>query len=127
MAGVGSQRRRLAGRVKFLADVNVSRHVVAELCGAGFDVVRVVDLLDPRSTDEAIMEEARRLGTAVISHDQDFTAILAISGATTPSLINIRVSYVDAGRLANDRVRRNPVRSRHGWLSSARRQRSALE
>ncbi len=37
----------------------------------------------------------------MISHDQDFTAILALSGATQPSLINLRVSSVDASRIAS--------------------------
>jgi predicted nuclease of predicted toxin-antitoxin system len=87
--------------VKFLADVNVSRQVVARLRAEGFDVVRVPEIMDGRSPDEEIVHEARRRNAVVISHDQDFTSLLATTGATTPSLINIRVSYVDIGRLSN--------------------------
>ena len=34
------------------------------------------------------------------SHDQDFGAILALSGAISPSFINLRVSNVDTEHLA---------------------------
>ena len=100
MADFGAQRRTVVGSVKFVADVNVSRHVVAYLRSAGLDVVRVPEIMDERAADVDIIAEARRRGAVVISHDQDFTAILAVSGATLPSLLNVRVSYVDAERLA---------------------------
>ena len=87
--------------MNFLADINVSRRVVEVLCGAGFQAMRVSDVMDCRATDVQILEEARRRNAVVISHDQDFTAILATTGASSPSLINIRVSYVDVDRLAS--------------------------
>lgn len=86
--------------MKFLADVNVSRRVVARLREEGFDIVRIPEILDARTSDEDIIAEARRRGAVVISHDQDFTAILATTGATEPSLINIRVSEVEVESLA---------------------------
>lgn len=86
--------------MKFLADVNVSRHVVEHLRSQGHSVVRVPEILDPGSPDDAVIAEARRWGAIVISFDQDFGAILAVTGATSPSLVNLRVSFTDAGRLA---------------------------
>ena len=86
--------------MNFLADVNVSRHVVEHLRSQGHSVVRVPETMDPRSPDQAIISEARRRGAIVISFDQDFGAILAVSGATSPSLVNLRVTYTDANRLA---------------------------
>jgi len=86
--------------MKLLADVNISRHVVARLRSHGFDVIRASDILDPRAPDDDIIAEARRLGAVLISHDQDFSAILATTGATKPSLINVRVSHVDADGVA---------------------------
>jgi predicted nuclease of predicted toxin-antitoxin system len=65
----------------------------------------VSDLLDPRAPDEEVLAEARRLDAVVISHDQDFSALLATTGASYPSLINIRVSYVDGDRLAESIAR----------------------
>ncbi len=86
--------------MKLLVDFNVSRHVVDLLRKRGFDITRVGDVLSVRTPDEAIIAEARRINAVVISHDQDFTAILATTGATTPSLINLRMTYVDADRIA---------------------------
>ncbi len=77
-----------------IADVNVSAQVVRRLQARGVDIVRVTELLDPRSPDVEIVAHARRLGAAVVTHDQDLTAILAVSRATGPSLINLRTSSV---------------------------------
>lgn len=85
--------------MKILADVNVSRRVVERLRTEGIDIVRCTDLLDARTADTEILAEAARLGAIVLSHDQDFTALLATRGATGPSLINLRVSYVDVEQL----------------------------
>ena len=86
--------------MRLLADVNVSRHVVSRLKALGYDATRVSEIMNPRSSDHEIISEARRLGAILLSHDQDFGAILAITGAVDPSFINLRVSYADAERLA---------------------------
>ncbi len=87
--------------MELLADVNLSARVVARLRAAGIHIVRVPEIMDARSTDVEILAEAVRRGATVISHDQDFTTILAVSGATKPSLINVRVSHADSERLAD--------------------------
>jgi predicted nuclease of predicted toxin-antitoxin system len=87
--------------MRFVADVNVSRHVVVRLRELGLDVMRSSDVLDPRAPDDDIIAEARRRGAVLLTHDQDFTAILGLSGAAGPSLLNVRVSYVDAERIAH--------------------------
>lgn len=81
--------------MKFLADQNLSRKVVDKLCEAGLDVARVADVLNPRATDAEILVEAERRGAIILSHDQDFSTLLAASGMTRPSLVNLRVSYVE--------------------------------
>jgi predicted nuclease of predicted toxin-antitoxin system len=86
--------------VTLLTDVNISPLVVAALRDLGATVVRVGDVLDVRAPDEAIVAEAVRTGAILVSRDQDFSAILATSGATHPSLINVRVSELDPRRLA---------------------------
>ena len=88
--------------MRFLADINVSTHVVAGLCAAGFEVRRVAEVMNCRATDAEIVAEALRRGAVIVSYDQDFTAILATTGATQPSLINLRVSYVEATRLVRE-------------------------
>jgi predicted nuclease of predicted toxin-antitoxin system len=86
--------------MKFLADVNVSRRVVEQLNAWGFDVTRVTSVLDARSSDRAILAETARRNAILISHDQDFGALLAVSGASSPSFVNLRLSEVDVSRLA---------------------------
>lgn len=81
--------------MKILADVNVSRRVVERLRERGFDATRVSDLLDPRVPDHDIIDLAREMQAVVVSHDQDMSTILALSGASYPSLVNLRVSRVE--------------------------------
>lgn len=87
--------------MKLLCDVNLSQLVVDRLRSLGFDAVRASELLDPRSDDERIVEEARRLGAVVVTRDLDFSAILAMSSARTPSLVSVRVATVDPGEVAH--------------------------
>ena len=82
-----------------LADVNVSLRVVARLRDEGLHVVRAGEVLDIRAPDEEILAEAVRRGAVVVSRDQDFSAILAATGAVRPSLINLRSSEVNPERL----------------------------
>ena len=86
--------------MNILADVNVSAEVVVLPRAAGCEVQRVPAVMNARASDIEIIARARGEGSVVLSHDQDFTAILAVTGATMPSLVNLRVSYVDAERLA---------------------------
>jgi len=87
--------------MKVLVDMNVSRHVIDHLRRRGVDAVSVSALLDPRAPDEEIVALARDMGAVVLSHDQDFSAILARTRARQPSLINLRLSEVDAASIAN--------------------------
>jgi predicted nuclease of predicted toxin-antitoxin system len=86
--------------VKVLADLNVSIAVVARLRRSGIEVERVGEVMGSRSTDIEIVEAARERGSILLSHDQDFGAILAQSGASTPSLLNLRTTSIDADFLA---------------------------
>ncbi len=83
-----------------LADVNLSPLVVVALRDLGIAVVRIGDVLDIRAPDEDVVAEATPTGAILVSRDQDFSAILATTGAAQPSLINVRASEVDPGRLA---------------------------
>ena len=60
-----------------LLDVNLSRRVATALAQLGVNVHLVVDEMDPRSPDEAIIDWAGRRGAVIVSRDQDFSAILA--------------------------------------------------
>ncbi len=89
--------------LRFLADKNISPATVNELRRAGWDIFRVSDQLDPRSSDEEILAFARAKSRVVISHDLDFSSLLALAGHDSPSLITLRLTSADplftAGRL----------------------------
>ena len=57
--------------MRFLADENVSRFVVAGLQAAGFDVVAVA-LTSPGVSDSDVLAAARREGRILITEDRDF-------------------------------------------------------
>lgn len=86
--------------MRLLADVNVSRLVVGHLRAAGVEVHHVPEILDPRVSDRTIVAHARSIDAILVSHDQDFSALLAMSGAPGPSLINLRTSTVEHHRIA---------------------------
>jgi len=82
--------------MKLLADLNISPRVVTLLRRAGHDVTRVGDVLDPRAADDTILDHAAQSEAVLLSQDQDFSAILAGRGARGPSLVNLRLSIVEA-------------------------------
>lgn len=86
--------------MKVLADINVSVVVVDILRRSGVAIERVIDSLDPRSSDVEILAAALERGAVLLSHDQDFAELLALSGAIKPSLINVRVTSIDPVFLA---------------------------
>jgi predicted nuclease of predicted toxin-antitoxin system len=81
--------------VKIFADVNISPRVVEHLRQAGHDAVRITDLMDARASDEEVLARAASAGAVLVSRDQDFSALVAVSGAAAPSLVNVRLSSVD--------------------------------
>jgi predicted nuclease of predicted toxin-antitoxin system len=85
--------------LRILADVNVSGHVCSGLAAAGHEVLQVRHVLDLRTPDEEVLAEARKRRAVLLSHDQDFGGLLAVSGASGPSWINLRVTHVDSRKL----------------------------
>lgn len=78
--------------MRLLADLHISPKTVEQLRSHGYDVVRVSDVMDPRSRDEQIVDHARRDGRVILTQDLDYSAIIALSGASEPSLISLRLS-----------------------------------
>ena len=87
--------------VKTIADINISIRIVAALRERGHDIVRVDAFLPPTASDAEIADLAARLGATILTRDQDFAALLAMSRANAPSLINLRHSRTDAAFLAD--------------------------
>jgi predicted nuclease of predicted toxin-antitoxin system len=81
--------------VRFLADMNLSPSTVADLTSEGIDIVRVSSLLPMNASDKEILDLARSEERVVITHDVDFSALLALGGYNRPSLITLRLLDTD--------------------------------
>ena len=66
----------------------------------GWDVVHTGDIGLSRSTDAQILEYARREGRVIITLDSDFHTILALTNASAPSVIRIRLEGLKGPDLA---------------------------
>jgi predicted nuclease of predicted toxin-antitoxin system len=104
--------------MKLPADLHISPRTVAFPRSLGHEAVRVDGILPKTASDEEIVAAARDSGSTVLTQDLDFSAIVALSGARTPSLITQRLasSRVEHGRHGR-RVRRQlqpqPLRAPH--------------
>jgi predicted nuclease of predicted toxin-antitoxin system len=73
--------------MKIVVDMSMSALWVACLTDAGHDAVHWSSVGDARAKDRAIMEWAARSGRTVLTNDLDFGAILAATGAASPSVL----------------------------------------
>ena len=80
--------------IKLLVDVSPSPAWVEVFTKHGFVAVHWSALGDPRAIDRAVMVWAREHGYAVFTHDLDFGALLALTRATGPSVIQVRAHDV---------------------------------
>ena len=76
--------------VQLVVDMNLSPDWTAELARHGWSAVHWSSVGDPRADDAAIMAWALANGYVVFTHDLDFGAILAMTHATGPSVIQVR-------------------------------------
>jgi len=86
--------------IGILLDQGLPRSAGAELRHEGWDVVHTGDIGLSRSTDAQILEYARREGRVIITLDSDFHTILALTNATGPSVIRIRLEGLKGPDLA---------------------------
>jgi predicted nuclease of predicted toxin-antitoxin system len=76
--------------MRLLLDMNLSPSWVRFLEENGFVAIHWVAIGPVTATDAAIMAWARENGHVVITHDLDFSALLASTEATGPSVILLR-------------------------------------
>ncbi len=84
----------------FLLDQGLPRSTVDRLRSLGMESVHVGDLGLSRARDSEIVEHARERGHVIVTLDADFHAIMALSGASGPSVIRIRIEGLKAEPLA---------------------------
>ena len=80
--------------IKLLIDMNLSPDWVPVLTRGGWPAIHWSAVGDPRSSDRAIMDWAAEHGYVLLTHDLDFGAMLALSHATGPSVMQIRAEDV---------------------------------
>lgn len=76
--------------MKILVDMNLSPIWVSFLVDAGFEAVHWSEMGDPRAPDRELMAWAREGGYVVFTHDLDFSILIATTGATGPSVLQVR-------------------------------------
>ncbi len=81
-------------KLKLVVDMNLSPGWVPLLESHGLTATHWSTVGDPRASDADIMEWAASHGYIVFTHDLDFSAMLALSHATGPIVLQIRASDV---------------------------------
>ena len=76
--------------VKLLIDVNLSSQWTPVLNEMGWPAVHWADIGDRRAPDDEIMARAVEHQHVVFTHDLDFGTMLALTGATAPSILQVR-------------------------------------
>jgi len=76
--------------IRLLLDQGLPRSTAQGLADRGTDVCHVADIGYSRATDEEIAALALEQGRVIVTLDSDFHRLLAISGASGPSVIRIR-------------------------------------
>ena len=76
--------------MKFLIDMNLSPHWSATLQAAGYQAEHWSKLGRGDASDREIMAYARDHDLIVLTHDLDFSTILALTNWNKPSVVQIR-------------------------------------
>lgn len=76
--------------MRFLVDANLSPKVADRLRRAGHEATHVADHELLSAADDAFLAHALAHHQVIVSADTDFTIMLAVSGAASPSLILLR-------------------------------------
>lgn len=80
--------------IKLLIDMNLSPDWVPALTRGGWPAVHCSTVGDPRAGDRTIMDWAAKHEHVLFTHDLDFGAMLALSHAVGPSVIQVRADDV---------------------------------
>ena len=80
--------------MKILIDMNLSPDWTQVLTAENIEAVHWSSVGKPNAPDEEIMRYARENGCAVFTHDLDFGAMLALTQAESPSVLQIRAQDV---------------------------------
>ena len=85
---------------RVLLDQGLPRSAASLLRDEGWDVVHTGDIGLSRATDREILDFARTEERVIITLDSDFHTILAVTNASSPSVIRIRLEGLRGPDLA---------------------------
>jgi predicted nuclease of predicted toxin-antitoxin system len=86
--------------LRLLVDMNLSPSWVEVLREAGFDAEHWYRIGAANARDSELFAWARENGYIIFTHDLDFGALLAATGAESPSVFQIRTDDVSPDALA---------------------------
>ena len=86
--------------MRLLLDQGLPRSTVCRLGAMGVVAEHVGDLGLARAADAHILDVARERRAVVVTLDADFHALLATSGATSPSVLRVRIEGLNGEKLA---------------------------
>ncbi len=87
--------------IRLLLDQGVPHGTARLLNGCGIETIHVGDLGLHEAADEEILTQARLLGRVVCTFDGDFHALMALSGATSPGVIFLRLQRLNSAGCAS--------------------------
>jgi predicted nuclease of predicted toxin-antitoxin system len=76
--------------MRLLLDANLSPRLLGPLRAAGHDVAHVAELGLLTASDRTILDQAKAEGFVVVTVDSDSPMMLAMSGASMPSVVLLR-------------------------------------
>lgn len=76
--------------MKIVIDMNISPDLVSILKDSGFEAIHWLTVGISNAPDREIIAWAKDNNHVIVTHDLDFGAILAVSQASAPSVIQIR-------------------------------------
>ena len=87
--------------MKLLLDQGLPRSTARLLRETGIDTVHASEIGHSTSEDAILLERGRGEERTIVTLDADFHALLALSGATSPSVIRIRIEGLKGETAAN--------------------------
>ncbi|HYN42067.1 MAG TPA: DUF5615 family PIN-like protein [Thermoanaerobaculia bacterium] len=86
--------------MRLLLDQGLPRSAATLLMEKGFDTNHAGDVGLASASDAAIIDRARIEGRTIVTLDADFHALIALAGASSPSVIRIREEGLKGPALA---------------------------
>lgn len=86
--------------IRLALDQGVPFDAAALLKKAGYECIHVSEAGMHRAEDAQILRWARELGSVIVTLDADFHAMMAVSGAKTPSVIRLRIQGLNGDAVA---------------------------